>query len=87
MQTFQNDIIIRFFYHVPLIIDTGYSERTPMWTLNINEEKKLLILRISDTLTLDELSDIQIARLQESKEQSKKGQTLSHDKVKSQYRK
>jgi hypothetical protein len=29
-----------------------------MWTLNINEEKKLLILRISDTLTLNELSDI-----------------------------
>ena len=57
MQTCQNDIIIRFFYHVPLIIDTGYSERTPMWTLNINEEKKLLILRISDTLTLNELSE------------------------------
>jgi hypothetical protein len=29
-----------------------------MWTLNINEENKLLILRISDTLTLDNLSDI-----------------------------
>ena len=29
-----------------------------MWSLNINEEKKLLILRISDTLTLNELSDI-----------------------------
>jgi hypothetical protein len=29
-----------------------------MWSLNINEEKKLLILRISDTLTLIELSDI-----------------------------
>jgi len=29
-----------------------------MWTLKINEEKKLLILKISDTLTLDELSDI-----------------------------
>ncbi len=28
-----------------------------MWTLNINEEKKLLILKISDTLTLNELSD------------------------------
>ena len=28
-----------------------------MWTLNINEEKKLLILRISDTLTLNELSE------------------------------
>ena len=29
-----------------------------MWTLEINEEKKLLILKISDTLTLGELSDI-----------------------------
>jgi hypothetical protein len=29
-----------------------------MWTLNINEENKLLILRISDTLTLNNLSDI-----------------------------
>jgi hypothetical protein len=29
-----------------------------MWSLNINEKKKLLILRISDTLTLNELSDI-----------------------------
>jgi hypothetical protein len=29
-----------------------------MWTLNINKEKKLLILKLSDTLTLDELSDI-----------------------------
>jgi hypothetical protein len=29
-----------------------------MWTLNINEEKKLLIFRISGTLTLNELSDI-----------------------------
>lgn len=29
-----------------------------MWTLKINKEKKLLILKISDTLTLDELSDI-----------------------------
>ena len=29
-----------------------------MWTLKINREKKLLILKISDTLTLDELSDI-----------------------------
>ena len=29
-----------------------------MWTLNINEENKLLILRISDTLTLNDLSDI-----------------------------
>ncbi len=28
-----------------------------MWTLNINEEKKLLILKLSDTLTLDELSE------------------------------
>ena len=28
-----------------------------MWSLNINEEKKLLILRISDTLTLNELSE------------------------------
>jgi hypothetical protein len=28
-----------------------------MWTLNINEEKKLLILRISDTLTLNDLSE------------------------------
>ena len=28
-----------------------------MWTLNIIEEKKLLILRISDTLTLNELSE------------------------------
>ena len=29
-----------------------------MWTLNINEEKKLLILKLSDTLTLNDLSDI-----------------------------
>ena len=29
-----------------------------MWSLNINEKKKLLILRISDTLTLYELLDI-----------------------------
>jgi len=29
-----------------------------MWSLKINEEKKLLILRMSDTLTLNELSDI-----------------------------
>ena len=29
-----------------------------MWTLNLIEEKKLLILRMSDTLTLNELSDI-----------------------------
>jgi hypothetical protein len=29
-----------------------------MWTLNIDEEKKLLILKISDTLTLNELSEI-----------------------------
>ena len=29
-----------------------------MWSLKINEEKKLLMLRISDTLTLNELSDI-----------------------------
>ena len=29
-----------------------------MWTLNINEENKLLKLKISDTLTLNELSDI-----------------------------
>ena len=28
-----------------------------MWTLNINEEKKLLILKLSDTLTLNELSE------------------------------
>ena len=28
-----------------------------MWALNINEEKKLLILKISDTLTLNELSE------------------------------
>jgi hypothetical protein len=28
-----------------------------MWTLNINEEKKLLILKLSGTLTLDELSE------------------------------
>jgi len=28
-----------------------------MWTLNLIEEKKLLILRISDTLTLNELSE------------------------------
>ncbi len=27
-----------------------------MWTLNINEEKKLLILKLSDTLTLNDLS-------------------------------
>ena len=29
-----------------------------MWSFNINEEKKLLILKFSDTLTLNELSDI-----------------------------
>jgi hypothetical protein len=29
-----------------------------MWTLNINEEKKLLILKLSGRLHLDELSDI-----------------------------
>ena len=28
-----------------------------MWSLKINEEKKLLMLRISDTLTLNELSE------------------------------
>ena len=28
-----------------------------MWTLNINEEKKLLVLKLSDTLTLNELSE------------------------------
>jgi hypothetical protein len=28
-----------------------------MWSLNINEEKKLIILQISDTLTLIELSE------------------------------
>ena len=28
-----------------------------MWTLNVNEEKKLLILNLSGTLTLDELSE------------------------------
>ena len=28
-----------------------------MWALNINEETKLLVLKISDTLTLDELSE------------------------------
>ena len=29
-----------------------------MWSFNINEEKKLLILKFSGTLTLNELSDI-----------------------------
>jgi hypothetical protein len=28
-----------------------------MWTINLNEEKKLLILKLSDTLTLNELSE------------------------------
>ena len=28
-----------------------------MWTLNVNEEKKLLVLNLSGTLTLDELSE------------------------------
>ena len=28
-----------------------------MWTLNINEEKNLLLIKISDTLTLNELSE------------------------------
>ena len=28
-----------------------------MWTLNINKEKKLLILKLSGTLTLNELSE------------------------------
>jgi hypothetical protein len=36
---------------------------------------------------LDELSDTQKDRLQESKAQSKEGQIISHDKVKSQFRK
>ena len=36
---------------------------------------------------LDELSDTQKDRLQELKAQSKRGQTISHDKVKSQFRK
>ena len=31
-----------------------------MWSLNINEEYKLLNLKISDTLTLNELSEISI---------------------------
>ena len=31
-----------------------------MWTLNVNEEKKLLLLKLSDTLTLNELSDFLI---------------------------
>ena len=31
-----------------------------MWALNINEETKLLVLKLSDTLTLDELSEILI---------------------------
>ena len=29
-----------------------------MWTINLNKDKKLLILRLSDTLTLNELSEI-----------------------------
>ena len=33
------------------------SKRTSTWTLNVNEEKKLLILNLSGTLTLDELSE------------------------------
>jgi hypothetical protein len=28
-----------------------------MWTINLQKDKKLLILRLSDTLTLDELSE------------------------------
>ena len=28
-----------------------------MWTLNINEDRKLLLLKLSDTLTLNELSE------------------------------
>ena len=28
-----------------------------MWTLNLNKDKKLLILKLSDTLTLNELSE------------------------------
>jgi hypothetical protein len=28
-----------------------------MWTINLNKDKKLLILRLSDTLTLNELSE------------------------------
>ena len=31
-----------------------------MWTLNVNEEKKLLLLKLSDTLTLNELSEFLI---------------------------
>ena len=41
-----------------LILGLGNFERTSMWTLNINEEKKLLLLKISDTLILNELSEI-----------------------------
>jgi hypothetical protein len=33
------------------------TERASMWTLNTNEENKLLILKLSDTLTLNELSE------------------------------
>jgi hypothetical protein len=29
-----------------------------MWALNINEDKKLIILKLSDTLTLNELSEL-----------------------------
>jgi hypothetical protein len=41
-----------------LILGLRHLERTSMWTLNINEEKKLLLLKISDTLILNELSEI-----------------------------
>ena len=37
-----------------------------MWTLNINKEKKLLILKLSGTLTLNELSEILKAIYDES---------------------
>lgn len=41
-----------------ILLDPSPSERTYMWALNINEEKKLLMLKISDTLELNELSEI-----------------------------
>jgi len=45
-------------YSVPLILGSEESERTAMWTINLIEEKKLLKLKISDRLNLDELLDI-----------------------------
>ena len=53
----KKDDIKRHFKDIPLILGFEYSERSSMWTININKEKKLLKLKLSDTLTLNELSE------------------------------